>query len=209
MKRLSSVPSNDEIREKLISCAGHSPRNPDKTLAEVAVEILLPRDELAWARFYLTTKLADGSYPSNCGLFGGYFYQGAVLGMSTKNIDNPYKGQISQAYSDIEENAREYGAWARAKTEIALPPECGDIYAIGEGGTGHIVNVVEFVGDAESGIVSSVDGGQVDNTWIMERNRQWTVDRQGRAWIGTRLVTGVQRIGALRANALALQKNIG
>jgi hypothetical protein len=114
--------------------------------------------------------------------------------MLTANNNSPYEHQISEGFSDVGANAREYGAWTTSAADFLLPPECGDIYQIGEGGAGHILCVTGY----SSGTVSSVDGGQVDNTWIQERSRTWTISG-GHAIIGNRPVTGIQRIRTLRS----------
>jgi hypothetical protein len=199
MLRLESVPSDEEIQEKLLSTAGMSPRDP--RTAEVAVSILLPEDDQKWALSYLTSiNPTTGSYVSNCALYSGYFVQREIFGMRTPNNERPYAKQISEAFSDAIQNALAFGAWSDKKAELILPPSPGDIYFIGEGKAAHMCNVVSYEGDELSGTIVCVDGGQVDNTWIHERRRPWRA-KFGVAMIGDRQVHGVQRTRILRANA--------
>lgn len=197
LRHLPSVPSNEEIKEKLLMCAGFSPRDRDLERAMAAVDILLPQDDKKWAYNYLTTKTQYG-YVSNCAIFAQYYYQLKVLGMETDNNTTPYSLQLTQIFSDMIHNAQEFDAWVTSRDELKLPPEPGDIIHSGEGMTTHASCVVDY--DPKTQTVFCVDGGQVDNTWIMERERAWKWDGT-KAMLGTKPIKGYQRIRILRAQA--------
>jgi len=194
---LTSVPGDEEIIEKLVMCEGYSPRATDEERAKIAVEILLPFDDPKWAKQYLTT-LTEYGYVSDCAIFAAYYYQGKVLGLLTKNNTTPYAKQISQIFTDMIQNAQEFDAWVTDKAELQKPPECGDIIHSGEKLSTHASCVIGF--DPATNIVRCVDGGQVDNTWIMLRERQWSRTSSG-AMLGSKPIKGYQRIRLLRAHS--------
>ena len=196
-RNLASVPSNEEIAEKLLMCAGLSPRDKDPERAQVAAGLILPLDDPKWALNYLSSKTQYG-YVSNCALFAEYYYQLKILGMETSNNTTPYKFQLSEVFGDMIQNAQAFGAWVTSKEELRLPPECGDIIHSDESMSTHASCVVGY--DSSTRIVKCVDGGQVDNTWIMERDRTWTFDGT-RAMLGSKQIKGYQRIRILRAHA--------
>lgn len=150
---------------------GISGRGLGRPAREKAALLLLPKDTLEWALEYLfgffDAHPADGSparwkNPDTCAIQTCAYFRD-VLGMTGPELDGPYKLRVGQAFSDVERVARRYGAWTTDPALLSAFPDVGDVYEIGRGAQGHMVNVSGV--DAAAGAILSVEGGQRDGSW--------------------------------------------
>lgn len=162
------------IQNTLRSWVGLSGRSPNKDNRELHSKTILPHDNLQFAlSYFYGCTLPNGKFmiPSTCALVTQAYLR-TVWGLHNNDLDSPYQYQIGQAFSDVATIAKKYNAWITDKNSLISVPDIGDSIQIGDGGSGgqyHFLNVIDI--DASTGAIVSVDGGQVDGSWIMERQR--------------------------------------
>jgi len=163
-----------KIQETLRSWVGLSGRSPNLQNRELHAKTILPNDTTSFAlSYFYGGKRPNGTMmiPSTCALVTQAYLR-EVWGLHTSDLDTGYQYQIGQAFSDVAVIAKKYNAWVTDKNELSEIPGIGDCLQIGDNGSGgayHFLNVVDY--DAATGAIISVDGGQVDGSWITERNR--------------------------------------
>lgn len=166
--------SISNIQNTLKSWVGLSGRSPIQKVKELHAKTILPHDNLKFAlSYFFGCTLPNGNFmiPSTCALVTQAYLR-TVWGLHNNDLDTPYQYQIGQAFSDVAVIAKKYNAWVTDKTELMQLPDIGDSLQIGDNGSGgqyHFLNVVDY--NAANGAIVSVDGGSVDGSWIMERER--------------------------------------
>jgi hypothetical protein len=101
-------------------------------------------------------------------------------------VREPYEKHVGRATSIVEECGRKLGLWLNDAERLLQTAhngifELGDVVRIGSGGAEHdfVVTGVRCQTppvpphgfDSDGTVVCSVDGGQVDGSWILERER--------------------------------------
>ena len=153
----------DDALVELQSWAGRSGREPDPGRRAEWASILLPHDDRAWAQRYLESKGA--AIPtSTCALVFLRFL--SIVGCTCREHSQPYQPRMGQAVADVQRVAQRHGAWRT--TDLSVYPSSGDALCMRP--TNPHVAVV-YGSRASDGAVLSVEGGQVDNTWTIRRER--------------------------------------
>lgn len=148
---------------ELQTWAGRSGRQPAPLDAEWAA-ILLPHDDQTWALAYL--KATGAKIPtSTCALVFVRFL--ALAGCTCNEHSQPYRPRTGQAVADVERIARRHGAW-HTGGGMGQYPAPGDALCMRPSNP-HVSVVVDS--RASDAAILSVDGGAIDNTWTMRRER--------------------------------------
>lgn len=132
-------------------------------------------------------KLGVKKVASLCALLTQAYFR-TVWNMHTKDLDSPYENQVSQAFSDAIQAAKEYKAWVTDYASLCEFPDIGDAIQIGQhpiyGYEAHFLNVI---GTDENGLVVSVDSGQGPGNQVLKRKRMLVVPQEGKyakaAWL--------------------------
>lgn len=198
MRRLSDV--LDTVR----TWEGLSGRHHSLEVRSETARLILPHDGLAWALSYLYNPAPSGVITSICGLVGEQYLR--ELGVSHRLLSVPYATRIGLAVSDLIQVCRDHGAWQDYYDRGAAPvPERGDVVMIGRGGAEHIL-IVQHVNLVHA-TISSTDGGQRDNSWILPRERRY-YQENGRSYLedpersgDDKIITGIGDIRRLAAVA--------
>lgn len=154
---------------ELQTWVGTSGRHPDLAQREAWARTLLPHDNVAWALRYLEARGAEARgqiVTSTCALVVLRFF--GLLGCKCRERSIAYTPRAGQAVADVERIARRHGAWLTSTEALATYPKPGDVLCM------RVENphVAVVVGSrAEDGAILSIDGGQRDNTWTLERAR--------------------------------------
>lgn len=162
-----------DIKNQLETWVGLSGRHPDMNIRDKHAALILPHDNLAWAKSYFYGAMINNHFmiPSTCALVTQAYLRN-IWGLHTSDLDNPYQYQIGQAFNDVTTIAKAYNAWVSDPNELMATPDIGDSVQIGDGGIGgtyHFLNVVDY--NSATGTLISIDGGQNDGSWIMQRER--------------------------------------
>lgn len=165
MEKKAGVLTLDEALDELATWAGRSGRQPPPLRAEWA-RILLPHDDQAWAQRYLEAKGAK-ILTSTCALVAVRFL--ALVGCTCHEHSRPYQPRMGSAVADVQRVAMRHGAWRTSVADLGVYPSPGDVLAMRVGNP-HVSVVVGS--RASDGAILSVDGGAIDNTWTMRRERK-------------------------------------
>lgn len=170
---MSRVITNNEIKTFLESYIGLSGRHTDLSKREENAKLLCPHDKLSWALSYLygfKDQKGIWKIPSTCALFTEAYFRD-FWNLSSKDLDSPYENQVGQVVSDLNTLGHKYNSWVSSKEELAQIYAIGDAIQIGDGVTSeiHWLNVSDY--DPSTGALISIDGGQVDGSWITKRER--------------------------------------
>jgi len=217
----------DRIQSTLYSWEGMSGRHPDFYIREKNAQLLCPNDPRAWALNYLYGFKKDGIWiiPSTCALVTQAYLR-VVWGLKSPDLDQPYSQQIGQAVWDLSTIGKQFKCWVTDKDELSQMFDIGDAIQIGDGGIGgdyHLLNVVDISPDASA--IESIDGGQVDGSYITRRERiliapstapynkgVWLVDPKSPYKVGKSIPTDTipnGRIVSAKISAKRLAKNLG
>lgn len=154
----------DEALAALASWHGTSGRHESQDAREQWARTLLPHDDQAWAQRYLEAKGA--AIPtSTCALV--YLRFLSLLGCTCREHSVPYEPRMGQAVADVERIARRHGAW-RTGAALGAYPSPGDALCMRPSNP-HVSSVTGS--RAADGAILSIDGGAIDNTWTMRRER--------------------------------------
>lgn len=154
----------DEALSILASWHGMSGRHESQAVREQWARTLFPHDSLEWALRYLESKGAKIP-TSTCACVYVRFV--SLVGCTCNEHSQPYQPRMGQAVADVERIARRHGAW-HTGGGMGQYPSPGDALCM------RVENphVSVVVGSrASDGAILSIDGGQRDNTWTLQRER--------------------------------------
>lgn len=165
---------NEPLIGVVRSWVGMSGRHPDPAVRERQAKLLLPHDGLPWALRYLSQKGVHG-YTSTCALVEAAYMR--ERGVTHERLDRPYEKQSGAAMTNVERVARAIGAWTDEHRHLTEYPYPEDVIRLDNADrtNAHVLIVVDSI--PATGEVVSIDGGQVDGTWTMERRRKMVIHR--------------------------------
>jgi hypothetical protein len=163
----SPKPTAEEIQAWHAENVGMSGRSHDPERVDRACDILLPNDaDGAWRKSYLFGWMHDGhlTIASTCALYGMAYlrWRGCA---DLYPLNQPYRPRVSMCVGDLQQAAQKIGAWKSDNASLTTFPSPGDIVEIGGYHGASDVHFVCVTGSDDNGLVLSVDGGQVDNSY--------------------------------------------
>lgn len=161
----------------LDSVVGGSGRHKNPDLARAHAAKILSNDQVEWALSYLKGfKDMDGrlKVPQTCALVSmAFLKQGVgVPSYMAPELYRPYEKQVGSAPTIIQNVAHRAKCWRSKDFDTAWynSLRVGGVIQIGTGAPGSAVHYSIFRA-LDNGLIVSVDGGQNDGSWTLERTR--------------------------------------
>lgn len=155
----------DEALSVLASWHGMSGRHESQDVREQWARTLFPHDSLEWALRYLLSK--NAKIPtSTCACVYVRFL--SLVGCTCREHSVPYEPRTGQVVADVERIARRHGAWRTSRADLSVYPSPGDALCMRPSNP-HVASITGS--RASDGAILSIDGGAIDNTWTMRRER--------------------------------------